>query len=320
MSTQPDLFESLDLEREAREAEERRYGCRHLFSDAEDQTALAGADGRRAAKLLAGAQADGARVFAAACERAVGRLLAAGDPLGAGTLFDDEELADVAEALSRAIATADLLGRTRIRRRAELAEAGRETFAEDGHDPFDVFADEEIPSLAPEAAVGYFQKLVPTLGAAAVRYGPRLDRHAFTLAVASDQVILDRVKAAILRALNTGESGTPAVQEILDAAGVSPANPQYAELVVRTNVMDALNQGAQDELSEPDMRERFPAYQYVGILDGRTGEDHKPKIGKYYPSTVPFAEVRGPRVWNCRCSFAPVSRFLMNGVQVEDKW
>jgi SPP1 gp7 family putative phage head morphogenesis protein len=293
------------------------------FAEADDETALAGADGKRVSQLLASAKDDGTQVFADACEKAVRRLLAAPDPLAQGVLFEDEELAEIADALSRSIATADLMGRVRIRRRAELV-ARAQPFSESRNpgipeDPFHDFA-EPVPALAPESALAYFRRLVPSLGAAATRYGPRLDRHAFTLAVASDQVILDRVKAAIVRALEGEGEGTPDVQEILDSAGVSQKNPQYAEMVVRTNLLDAYNQGAEAELAEPEMKEAFPAWEYLGVLDSRTGDDHKPKIGKYYPATASFAEVRGPRVFNCRCSFAPVSRYLMNGVRVEERW
>lgn len=298
------------------------------FAEEDSEQALAGADGKRAAELLAGAKDESTRAFADACESAVRRLLASPDPFGEGVLFNDEELKAIAATLSRGIATADLMGRVRVRRRAErfaAAEGFAEGFAEGAdHDPFDVFAD-PIPSLAPESAVEYFRRLVPTLAPGAVRYGPRLDRHAFTLAVASDQVILDRVKAAILRALTEGGSGTPEVQEILDAAGVSHRNPQYAELVVRTNVLDALNEGQTAELAEPGMREAFPVWQYDGIRDGRQGKDHEPKFDKYYPSAASFAEVRGPRVFNCRCGHSPIHRALWaqlqrDGARAEESW
>lgn len=200
-----------------------------------------------------------------------------------------------------------------------FAELDFESFADDD-DPYHDFA-EPVPNLEPTRAVDYFRKLVPSLGGSSARYGPRLDRHSFTLAVASDQVILDRVKAAILRSLQSGSTDAGiVVEDILDEAGVSPRNPQYADMVVRTNIMDAYNQGAQDELAEPDMQEAFPVWEYLGVQDSRTGEDHAPKIGKYYPSSVPFAEVRGGRVFNCRCSFAPVSRFMSGNLKVEEEW
>lgn len=367
----------------------RPHAC---FAEEDSEQALAGADGRRAAELLAGAKAETTRAFADACASAVARLLASPEPLAEGVLFDADELKAIADSLARGIATADLMGRTRVRRRAELAAAAEtesfaervpfvwdytkdacpecggkvvaacrcpkndrvcanrhcwrrledgsaailndphgepvrvvpyERFAED-HDPFTVFAD-PIPSLAPQSALDYFRRLVPTLGAAVTRYGPRLDRHAFTLAVASDQVLLDRVKAAIVRALTEGESGTPDVQGILDAAGVSHRNPQYAEMVTRTNIMDAFVTGSQDEMLEPEMQEAFPVWEYLGIDDTRAGADHRPKFGRYYPAAAPFSAVRGPRVWNCRCCPNPVHRTLWAqlqgaGKRVESDW
>lgn len=194
---------------------------------------------------------------------------------------------------------------------AELAAIlGRKpsTFAEQfADDPFHDFA-EPVPAVEPAAAVDYFRRLVPTLADDPGRYGLALGRHAFTLAVATEQTILQKVKDAILAGLRTGVDTTPDVQDVLDAAGVSPRNPQYAELCVRTSQMDAYNAGATAEIATPEMQETFPVIRYDGILDSRTGDDHRPMIGRYYPASRPFAEIRGPRVYNCRCSFTPIHR------------
>lgn len=181
------------------------------------------------------------------------------------------------------------------------------TFAEQPDDPFHDFA-EPVPAVEPAAAVDYFRRLVPTLADDPGRYGLALGRHAFTLAVATEQTILQKVKDAILAGLRTGTDATADVQDVLDAAGVSPRNPQYAEMVTRTATMDALNSGAVAEMQTPEMQEAFPVWRYDGILDSRTGDDHRPLIGRHYPSTANFADVRGPRVWNCRCSPTPVFR------------
>jgi SPP1 gp7 family putative phage head morphogenesis protein len=240
---------------------------------------------------------------------AIGRLLAGDAPLRAPVLFTPEEHQQLADSLAGIIAAGDLLGRARVREKAKLAGQEAETFAEGDPlpDPFKGYT--PIPALPPKRAVDYFRGLVPSLAQGAERYGPLLDRHAFTLAHATDQVILEKVKGAILRALETGVSTTPDVQDLLDSAGVSPRNPQYADMVVRTNVMDAYNQGTAAEMSEPGMREFFPVWRYDGILDDRTGDDHRPLIGRYWPADAPFPQVRGPRVFNCRCSPTPVSKY-----------
>jgi len=63
------------------------------------------------------------------------------------------------------------------------------------------------------------------------------------------------------------------------------------------------------------MAEMFPAWQYIGIRDGRQGKDHEPHFDKYYPSSAKFEQVRGPRVWNCRCCPAPISKYEWQRLQ-----
>lgn len=297
------------------------YGCgrTHRFGDlpaggTADEVALAGKDGARAAALLSKAKGVGVALMTDLARTAVTRMMQSPDPLSTPVLFTDEELAGIRRTFAETIAAADLLGRARVRERARLAEARRaspESFAEDDDDPFTAFA-EPVPALPPKEAVGYFGRLVPSLGTDAARYGPLLDRHAFTLAVAADQTVLERVKGAIAKRLaGTNEPGTAAadIDAILDEAGVGPRDPQYAEMVARTNMMDALNQGAMAELQHPEMRDYFPAWRYEGIDDDRAGDDHRPNFGRFFPSDMSFAEVRGPRVWNCRCSMTPVSKY-----------
>lgn len=106
------------------------------------------------------------------------------------------------------------------------------------------------------------------------------------------------------------------------AQGIVATN---CEMVFRTNVMDALNTGVSRQLATPEMREDFPAWRYLGIDDGREGDDHRPKFGKLYPSSVPFTVVRGPRVFNCRCTAQPIhivelEQLLAAGERVESAW
>lgn len=314
------------------------------FSEESSEFALAGRDGQRAESLLKTSKDAGTALIAQLAEKAVRRLLASPNPQAAPVLFDDAELGQLRDSFVSTIATADLLGRSRVREKARIAEEfgeqkrkdqwvsrkisklmaegkpqdqavaialsmqreGKDTddFAEYPAMPDNAFYkfEEPVPVIAPAGAVDYFRRLVPSLGVDPMRYGPLLERHAFTLAAATDKVILDKVKQAITaRLAGTAPISTaPAdIQAILDAAGVSPANPQYSEMVWRTNAMDAYNQGATAELQSPDMADAFPVWRYEGILDSRTGDDHRPKIGLFFPTSAAFPEVRGPRVFNC---------------------
>lgn len=164
----------------------------------------------------------------------------------------------------------------------------------------------------PASALDYFLGLVPTLGLDPQRWEADLRRRAFTLAVATETELLDRVQGAIADLLQSGEgiSTAPAtIQAILDDAGVTPANPGYAATVWRTNAMDALVQGYQDELSQ--QTELFPTWKYTNPDDSRSRPHHAEKDGNYYSSSVPFVKVRGEGpedACNCRC--VPIAVFV----------
>lgn len=267
--------------------------------------ALAGRDGIAAEKLLDNSRRQGAAALADVARRAIKRLLAGGAKavLSAKSLFSPDEARDVEDALAATVGTAHLLGRSRI-------HAYRQRVSKHAENHFEVFRDEPVKPLAPESAVEAFQRLIPTLGIDPQRFGIDMRRHAFTLAATTDQVVLDKVKQVITDRLATGVgvSTAPAdISDILERAGVSPRNPQYAEMTFRTNMMDAYNQGAQEELAAS--ADYFPVWKYASIADERSRPTHAAKNGLYYPTSVPFVEVRGKDISdsaNCRCTFIPV--------------
>lgn len=227
-------------------------------------------------------------------------------------IFTPEETDRLAFVLQSSLVLGELLGRFRMRQRSERV---RERMQRDGIRrfadlpmPFTQIASVGIVPLDPEQAIEFFTGLMPAMGVQPQRIGSDSRRDAFTLARATTQIILRRVQTAIRSALQSGmvAEGTQQVQVILDNAGVGGGNPQYAEMVFRTNIMDAYNTGSMAEIQAPDMRPFFPAWQYLGIKDGREGDDHSIHFDNYYPTSVPFADIRGPRVFNCRCTFRPV--------------
>lgn len=274
--------------------------------------ALAGRDGKRAEQLLAAAQEEGTAVLADVTKRALKRWLAAGPyaVMMTRNLYNAEEMADIAEAIAATNSTANLLGRSRILLRQEQIELAREKgerFNEDGN-TFEVFdsATRKIEPMPPEKALSYFGGLVPKLGSKdPERFGADQRRRAFTLAAATDETTLRRVQKVVSEALSSGEGVSTAprrINEILERAGVSPKSADYASMVMRTNMMDSYNQGAQGELSEN--ADFFPVWKYANPSDSRSRPEHSAKNGQYYPSSVPFVSVRGKDISdaaNCRC-------------------
>jgi hypothetical protein len=173
--------------------------------------------------------------------------------------------------------------------------------------------------MASRRALDYFQRLVPKLGLDPEKYGTLMERHAFTMAAATSTTILERCQEIIANMMHMGlDLGNTSrdIDDILDQVGVTPASPQYSEMVVRTNAMEAFTSAAQQEIhTSPVLIDAFPVWRYDGIHDGREGDDHRPHFGRYYSNTVSFADVRGKRVFNCRCNPTWISKWQWEDLQ-----
>ena len=305
---------------------------------APDQVALPGRDGDKAEALLAHSKSAGIRTLADVTRSALERLVKLKPAKLARTteLFNKQERQQFTEMLAAVNSTANLMGRARVRIRQQRAEQlrGIGKFSEEPTN-FDRF-DEAGPlkPMPPEDALAYFRRLVPRIGVDPHQFSTDANREAFTMAQATEETLLKKCQDLIAEYLEKGkvENAAKAKQypaehldEMLHDAGVHPSNPQYSDMVIRTNMKDAYNVGADMERQDPDVAETFPVWQYVGILDGREGSDHRPKFGRYYPNSASFTEVRGKRPYNCRCDQIPIDKWewaekLARGARVETSW
>lgn len=276
---------------------------------ASGEVALAGDDGKVLASAIRNSKQLGVQTVAHVVEDAVKNY-------DGGELLDSKAVRAIADAIAAANATAELLGRVRVRDLAGMAPE-REEGDEDGS--LARFADSTPSEIAtPQAALDYFTSLVPKLGVNPERFAEEQRRRAFTLANVFAQNVVASVQSKIAEALTKHKSTADAradIQAALDAAGVTTRNPQYAEMVFRTNAMDAYQTGAYEEAQSEDIADLFPVWQYLGIKDGRQGSDHEPHFDKYYPRARAFADVRGDRPFNCRCSLRWVDKFEWQKLQ-----
>lgn len=284
------------------------------------EVALAGADGAALAKLVGQSKAYGVKVMAQVVGAAVRRYR------GFGPLLTHTELTRVGDAIAAVNSTADLLGRTRAREKADRLTVWKGADAPPDV-PFATFADAPPGVLvSPEAAVDFFMSRRPELGIDQRRYGQTQRATAFTLARSANVYLTSRVQGIIGEAMRANRSTADAQRAIgaaLASAGVAPSNPQYSEMVFRTNAMDSFQTGMFEEGHKE--ADAFPCWQYLIVDDERTGEDHRPKGNKYYPRTASFSEVRGDRPFNCRCSLKWVDsdeweRAKGEGHRVEESW
>jgi hypothetical protein len=273
--------------------------------------------------LIKASKARGVQVMADVLGTAVRRFK------GVGPVLLRPDLDKLADALAAVNATAELLGRSRVREVATRARVWKGSHNGPPDVPFSSFADAPAGIIVtPTQALDYFTSLHPELGVDPRRFGPEKRRQAFTLAESANRVLTARVHKIIAESIRGSEGAADATAKISDAltaAGVSPKNPQYAEMVFRTNAMDAFQQGVYEEGRHPDVADVFPAWEYLGIRDGRQGPDHEPHFGRLYPADAAFSDVRGDRPFNCRCSMRWVDTFeladlLRAGRRVESEW
>lgn len=176
--------------------------------------------------------------------------------------------------------------------------------------------------VPPTQALDYFQSLYPSLNHIdPLRFGELLRRQAFTLAVVTERTLLQSVQLSITTSIAQGQTlmqATASIQKLLDDAGVTPANPQYAEMVYRTNTMDAYNVGAQEELQRE--AETFPVWRYANAQLDTSRKTHRERHGNYYAASTPFTLVRGESIAdaaNCTCTMIPIDRWEWEQLQAE---
>lgn len=240
--------------------------------------------------------------------------------------FLDAEQLQLTNHFATVLSIADLIGRARIQMQVDRAVALQEVHEYFGE--HEEFAEWSFPwtqadlmaLFTPRAALAFFRKIANiVVEGGAELYATIMEGRAFSLAVTTDKVILDKVAKVIDNRIETGKDirgGERVIEEILDTAGIAHKNG-YGEMVSRTNTLEAYRNGSWSRYQDRDLDEFFPVWKYVGIKDGRQrqGPDPKPnhraKCGLYHPRSVNFFDVRGREakdVIQCRCDFKVVTR------------
>lgn len=266
-----------------------------------------------------GAERRGIPLLAAAVGSALDRLRKSGRSaesiLKDRHFLNERETALVAAAIYDVRVLGDLVGREKSLRQAYLAReralqaqvdaakrASPWVFAKPDDDPLD---EDAIWHLQPEKAIQYFEGLRP--GQQLPRdWSTTHRRQAFEMAVTTDQTMLERVHGMIADRMKAGTGYDFRFDEDLDALGLSSNNPQYGEMVFRTNVMDSYTDGAYNAVADdPEIADEFPYWEYLVVDDDRLGDDHRDNLTRgvngtaFYPREVTFEEARGDRPFNC---------------------
>lgn len=270
------------------------------------EIAIPGDDGKEASALLEKAKERGSKVLVEITESALKRALSEFGLVGvvSGKFFNDDELARLTDALTETNVAANLLGRSQVRARMQEPERDGPMLAK--------FVEQS--RVAPMRAIEFFSRLVPMVGASPDEFIRDQEQVGFTMARVTSDTVLREVQRSILRRLTTGEDfegGPREIQGILENAGLSPKDPNYATSVFRTNMMLAYTSGIDEERRQPDVIEQFPIWRWLGVPDNRQRPKHRELQGNYYPADVTFDSVRGTAaedVIQCRCQPQLISR------------
>lgn len=148
---------------------------------------------------------------------------------------------------------------------------------------------------------------------------------AFTVAVGSEEIIVESIRDLVDMALAEGLS-LPAFQaqaaEVLSRAGVAAAEPWYWSTIYRTNLQTAYQAGRWQQSSDPVVKAERPYLRYISARLPTSRPSHVEKHGKVYPQDHPFWDRWYPPCgFNCFCSTQSVSESLLSrrGWNVSEK-
>ncbi|MBI2427526.1 MAG: minor capsid protein [Ignavibacteriales bacterium] len=123
-------------------------------------------------------------------------------------------------------------------------------------------------------------------------------RRAFRIGGIENQKFIDAVKYEFERAISEGtsyEEFSNQFKELFIRYGITPEKPIRLDTIFRTNLFTAYTAGQVKQIDQ--VKERFPVWRYVSVLDNRTRQSHRNLNGKLF-KYGPFP----PISFNCRCT------------------
>lgn len=262
-----------------------------------DIIATHGDDGRKIEALLAKVSRKGASALYGIAHDLAKRTIKAEAPVP----LHESQVVDLSEHFAAANATANALGRAKVRQRVNRLT----TFSE-GSD-WSWFAEgDSLEAMQPRAALNYFRNLSPIKPVSPELFEAEQVGQAFQLAATTDETLRQKIFDIVMDALRSGQrirERPGEIEDVLAGAGIHH-NKGYGANIFRTNTMEAYRHGAWDEYMSPELDDLYPVWQYIGIADGRERQgpsprpDHHARFDKIFQRSVSFFDVRGHGIEN----------------------
>lgn len=199
---------------------------------------------------------------------------------------------------------------------------------------FDDTPNETWEPIPPQAAIDFFNKKVTAtiikadgekvlLTLADAKELAYYDDKAFAVAGIVRDDILNEAKQVILNGLKRvdipgmeADLGTLFGKYIADGEiGAELSSPARLATIVRTNTLDALNQGRKALFEDPDVADFVAYWQYSAVIDDRT-TDYCQCMDKKLFSMDDIGLLTPPAHYNCRSISVPVTKFETAGKEI----
>ncbi len=170
----------------------------------------------------------------------------------------------------------------------------------------------DFEPVTPEAAVDWFRDLVALTEEELDGLARDARAKSVTISGAVTREQVEAVQGKILEFIEQGRTLAEFQGEfaaLWEALGLDPKKPSEVENLFRSEVMRAYGAGRTVALRDPDVKDAFPMWQYMAVMDDRVRPEHAALNGVVLPADDPFWNSHTPP-WDyqCRCDVVPVSK------------
>lgn len=163
-----------------------------------------------------------------------------------------------------------------------------------------------------EEALDYFKERIPVTASQFYKIAGKYRGLAFTVSGYTKAEILkqfyDEIKDAIENGNSIGEFRAN-MNEFLKSKGYEGITPFQADNVFRTNIQTAYNVGHYEQLTQPEVLEARPYWQYDAVNDSHTRPSHLAMDGRVFPADSPVWDTWfPPNGFRCRCTVRALSK------------
>jgi SPP1 gp7 family putative phage head morphogenesis protein len=163
-----------------------------------------------------------------------------------------------------------------------------------------------------EEAADYFKDRVPVTAAQFYKIADDYRSLAFTVSGYTKAQILKKFYDELLAAIEQGNSigeFRANMNDFLESEGYEGLSDFQADNIFRTNIQTAYSVGHYDQLTQPEILESLPYWEYDAVDDSHTRPSHLAMNGKVFPADSPVWDVwYPPNGFRCRCTVRALSK------------